>query len=126
MIIIQWLPESATRAHIVPGLAHTSLISIAVLCNTGCKVIYDGDECNIHFKNRVVWRGNREPSTKLWVLPKDPSQAEKQLQEIDHQEANFTMHQVNNAYIMSCKESLIQVPPPIPIMSTQANTHQGD
>ena len=40
-INIPWLPESATRVHIVPGLAHTSLILIAVLCDAGCKVTYD-------------------------------------------------------------------------------------
>ena len=53
-INIPWLPESATRAHIVPGLAHTSLISIAVLCDAGCKVTYDDDECKVYFKGKVV------------------------------------------------------------------------
>ena len=43
-INIPWLPERATRAYIVPGLAHTSLILIAVLCDAGCKVTYDDDE----------------------------------------------------------------------------------
>ena len=68
---IPWLPESVTRAHIdiVPGLAHTSLISTAVLCNTGCRVTYDRDKCTVFYNNEATWRGNREPSTKLWVLP---------------------------------------------------------
>ncbi len=38
---IPWLPKEATRAHIVPGLAHTSLVSIKQLCDNGCKVLYD-------------------------------------------------------------------------------------
>ena len=38
---IPWLPEAATRAHIVLGLSHTSLISIKMLCDSGCKVYYD-------------------------------------------------------------------------------------
>ena len=39
---LPWLPEEATEAHIVPGLAHTSLMSIKVLCDAGCEVIYTG------------------------------------------------------------------------------------
>ena len=71
-INIPWLPESATRAHIVPGLAHMSLISIAVLCDVGCKVTYDNGECKIYFEGKIVWMGNRKPFTKLWVRPLEP------------------------------------------------------
>lgn len=35
------LPPEATRGHIVPELAHASLIGIRVLCKAGCKVIFD-------------------------------------------------------------------------------------
>ena len=38
---ISCTPEEAKEAHIVPGLAHTSLVSINVLCDTGCNVEYD-------------------------------------------------------------------------------------
>ena len=34
-IDIPWLPEEDTIAHIVPGLAHTSLISINMICDAG-------------------------------------------------------------------------------------------
>ena len=51
---IPWLPESVTMAHIVPDFAHTSVILIAVLCNAGCRVTYDRDECKVYFKNRMV------------------------------------------------------------------------
>ena len=64
-----WLPVRARKAHIVPGLAHTSLVSIKMLCEAGCKVAYDEDEVRVYFKRQVVWRGKREPTTGLWVLP---------------------------------------------------------
>ena len=38
---IPWLPQAARIAHIIPGIQHTSLISIKVLCDMGCKVSYD-------------------------------------------------------------------------------------
>ena len=56
-INIPWLPERATRTHILPGLAHTLLILTAVLCDAGCKVTCDEDECNVYFKGEIVWRG---------------------------------------------------------------------
>ena len=41
---IPWLPNEAKEAHIFPGLAHASLISIKILCDAGCKVTYDNEE----------------------------------------------------------------------------------
>ena len=66
---IPWLPEAATRAHIVPGLAHTSLVSIKVLCDAGCEVQYNGKHCLVYYEKKLVWMGQREATTKLWVLP---------------------------------------------------------
>ena len=74
-INIPWLLESATGARGVPGLAQMSLILMAVLCDAGCNVTYDDDECGVYFKGRGVWSGNREPSTKLWVIPLEPGKA---------------------------------------------------
>ena len=69
---IPWLPEEATRAHIVPGLAHTSLVSIKVLCDDVCKVAYNGKHCLVYYRKKLVWKDRREATTKLWVLPLDP------------------------------------------------------
>ena len=38
---IPWIPEWAKEFHIVPGIAHTTLISIKLFCNAGCNVEYD-------------------------------------------------------------------------------------
>ena len=69
---IPWLLEEATRAHIIPGLAHTSLVSIKVLCNARCKVAYNGKHCLVYYKKKLVLKGEREVTTKLWVLPLGP------------------------------------------------------
>ena len=62
---LPFLPEAATRAHIVPGLAHTSLVSIKILCDAGCEVNYNEKECLVYYENKLVWTGRREESTKL-------------------------------------------------------------
>ena len=66
---IPWLLNDAKEAPIFPSLAHASLISIKVLCDARCKVIYDDDECRVYYDKKVVWLGKREPNTGLWILP---------------------------------------------------------
>ena len=61
--------EEAKRAHIVPGLAHASLISNRVLCDSGCKVKYDEDICSVYYNNKLVYKEGREPQTIVWILP---------------------------------------------------------
>ena len=38
------LPAKARMAHIVPGLAHSFLISIRILCDAGCTVTYNKEK----------------------------------------------------------------------------------
>ena len=63
------LPQAARAAHIVPSLVHTSLISIKMLIDAGCKVTYDTEHVKVFYKGNVVWKGTRESLTGLWVLP---------------------------------------------------------
>ena len=50
-------------------LGKTSLFSIKVLTDCGRNVIYDMNECQVYFKNEIVWVSKKEPTTGLWVLP---------------------------------------------------------
>ena len=70
---IPWLPAEAKEAHIVPGLAHKSLVYIKVLCDAGCNVEYDSKECRVIYKDKTVCNGTRETSTVLWVLTLNPT-----------------------------------------------------
>ena len=51
---IPWLPHVMTEAHIVPGLAHSSLIATRKFCDAGCRVIFDLEECRVYFKGKLV------------------------------------------------------------------------
>ena len=62
-----------TEAHIVPCLAHASLISTRKFCDAGCKVMFDDDECRVYFKNELVLVGGRDADTGLWQLPINPT-----------------------------------------------------
>jgi len=70
---IPWLPNSVTEAHIVPGLAHSSLVATKKFCDAGCKIIFDLNGCKIIYKVNVVLTGTRDPSSGLWKVPINPT-----------------------------------------------------
>ena len=70
---IPWLPNEMTEAHIVPGLAHSSLISTRKFCAAGCQVTFDEEECKVYHKGHLVLVGDRDEETYLWRLPINPT-----------------------------------------------------
>ena len=109
-IEIPWLPEGATRFHIVPGLAHTSLVYIKILCDAGCKIEYNASKCGFIFNQKIVWKGTREPTTGLLVLLLDPKHAypEAKSQTNAAYETIIKTDIANNAYTITSKRDLIQ------------------
>jgi hypothetical protein len=69
---IPWLPNDITEAHIVPGLAHSSLIATRKFCDAGCKIIFDIEECPILYNGNLVLSGTRDPASGLWRVPINP------------------------------------------------------
>jgi hypothetical protein len=63
------LPEAALDAHILPGLTHSSLISIGKLCNAGCTAIFNAQTVTINKNNTTLLHGNCEFRTGLWQFP---------------------------------------------------------
>ncbi len=60
--------------HVVPKLSIASLIGIRVLCNAGCKVDFTKTNCDVWYKEKIILRGKKDPSTDLWTLPIGPKQ----------------------------------------------------
>jgi hypothetical protein len=63
------LPITAREAHILPGLAHSSLLSIGKLCDAGCEATFDDQQVVITKNNTSLLRGQRDHSTGLWRIP---------------------------------------------------------
>lgn len=70
---IPWLPSHLTEAHILPGLAHSSLISTRKFCDAGCQVVFDQHECRVYHQGDLVLLGGRDKKTGLWQLPINPN-----------------------------------------------------
>ena len=66
------MPHEMTEAHIVPRLSHSSLISTKKICEAGCKVVFDEEECRIYCKDELVLSGGRDKKTKMWQLLINP------------------------------------------------------
>jgi hypothetical protein len=66
------LPTGSKQAHILPGLASHSLLSIAKFCDQGCIVQFARDGCRILQNGVVLLEGPRDPTTNLWLLPLQP------------------------------------------------------
>lgn len=93
------------EAHIMPKLAHTSLISIHQLCDHWCTVIYDKEACRVYYKNNLVWRATREPNIGLWVLPLQPWNPGTKN---NHYDCKSQVGYANSAYTMTSKANLIK------------------
>jgi len=63
------LPPMAGIAHIVPGLASHSLISVVKLCNAGCKVNITDITCEVHYRGKAVIQCSKCTKTGLWMIP---------------------------------------------------------
>ena len=78
-----WLPHEMTEAHIVSGLAHSSLISTKKFCEEGCKVVFDEEECRVCYKDELVLSGGRDKKTEMWQLPINPVSKNNVLEGLD-------------------------------------------
>ena len=72
-IDIPCLPSIITKAHILTGLEHSSLISTQIFCNAGCQVSFNMDECRVYYNSKLVLTGVQNPVTELWRLPTNPT-----------------------------------------------------
>ncbi len=70
LLDIPQIPATARLAHMVPYLAHSSLISVKQICDERCRVECDATNCYVYFNNNIIIHGQRDEKTKVWTLPK--------------------------------------------------------
>ncbi len=62
------LPKAARLAHIVPGLANHSLISVVKLCNAGCQVIMTDISCEVRYRGKTVVTCSKCTRTRSQIM----------------------------------------------------------
>ena len=96
------LGDAATLAHVVPDLAHSSLLSIKQLCDNGCHVLFTKQDCKVYRKAELMLVGKRHPATGLWVVPTNSQPISTT------PPSAFASHAAHNAYQTTSKAKLIQ------------------
>jgi hypothetical protein len=96
------LPKNSKQAHILPGLASHSLLSIAQFCDHGCIVQFSRDNCRVLHNKTLLLEGPRDPATNLWLLPLQPQPDPLPPRDIDTPHLGFAAHHT------STKPDLIQ------------------
>jgi hypothetical protein len=70
MLTLHNLPTAAREAHTIPGLSHSSLISIAgKLCDAGCTAEFNNAKVIVKYNNKHILEGPRDTRTGLWRIP---------------------------------------------------------
>jgi hypothetical protein len=68
-LVIPQLPQDARRTHLLPGLTHSSLVSIGKLCDEGCEATFDKNKVVVSKDKMPVLTGTRDTRTGLWRFP---------------------------------------------------------
>ena len=110
---INWptLPNTATKAHILPELNPHSLVSIGILCDHDCTATFTKHAFTIHRHNQPILTGPCLPNG-LWCLP------------LHHDQ---TQHHTNTLFTPKTQQQLVQwllQSPSVPVLalsSTQSN-----
>ncbi len=66
------LPPGARAAHIIPGLASHSLLSIMTMCNAGCTITSTKIGCTIMYHGKIIVCGHKCTQMGLWMIPLTP------------------------------------------------------
>jgi hypothetical protein len=65
------LPQAARQAHILPGLAQHSLLSVEKMCDSGCSVTFTASNVTVTNGESTILTGLRDKEFNLWRTPLD-------------------------------------------------------
>jgi hypothetical protein len=67
------LPHAARQAHILPVLAHQSLLSVGQMCDSGCAVTFTATKVAVTNGGTVILTGQRDKDSGMWRFPLETS-----------------------------------------------------
>jgi hypothetical protein len=67
------LPHAARQAHILPGLAQHSLLSVGQMCDSGCSVTFTALNVMVTNGESTILTGLRDKDSSLWRVPLEPA-----------------------------------------------------
>ena len=98
------LPTDVTYGHILPGLAHFSLVPVNTFARAGCRIVFDDTAVKIFYRNKCIVRGVRHTQTGLWIIPLSHHVASNTAATLPPQSRS---HQASNAYTIPTKQQAV-------------------
>ena len=87
------LPATAQQGHAFNEM-DKSLISVPVLCDADCQVLFGKQKVQVIKNNKVIIEGDRDAVTNLWLIPLENNENNKK-----HRYAYIQIqHTANSAY----------------------------
>ena len=91
--------------YVLIGFSHSSLISTRNFADAGCKVLFDMNECRVHYKGALVFTGKRDKSTGMWNLPINPQEKPTVIATIENLDLHIrpnqhVPHEANNVHTL--------------------------
>jgi hypothetical protein len=65
-LLLTDLPPQARQAHILPGLAHNSLILVGQLYDKYCSITFTQDQVTVSKNGKHLMYGAQDPKSSLW------------------------------------------------------------
>jgi hypothetical protein len=62
------LPPNAKKGHIFPHLRNHALLSVGILADHGCKIIFEREQARVLYNNQPIMLAQRTPQG-LWAVP---------------------------------------------------------
>jgi hypothetical protein len=72
MLNMPSLPHAARQAHILPGLAQHSLLSVGQMYDSGCAVTFTATKVTVTNGESAILTGLRDKESSLWRVPLEP------------------------------------------------------
>jgi hypothetical protein len=73
MLNMPSLPHAAIQAHILPGLAQHSLLSVGQMCDIGCAVTFTASNVTVTNGESTILTGIRDKESSLWRVLLEPA-----------------------------------------------------
>jgi hypothetical protein len=104
--LLPQLPVAATKAHIVPGLATSSLLSVGQLVDANCSVKFDRTSVEVLHNHKIILEGLRDERNGLWTVDLQANNSHKDNDE--KAKPNLKSEQAHSVYECTKKWDVVR------------------
>jgi hypothetical protein len=105
-LLLPKLPVAATKAHIIPGLATSSLLSVGQLVDANCFVKFDRTSVEVLHNHKRILEGIRDKRNGIWTVDLQANNSHKDNNE--KVKPHLKSEQAHSVYECTNKRYLVQ------------------